>query len=115
MIVYEKRTCTTCARLNQLLTERGIDFNSVEYHVEGISEERLRELLAKGGLRPMDVLRRKEPLVAELGLDRDPPPSDDELLAAMVEHPVLIQRPLVDEGDRVVLARPVERVLELLD
>ena len=115
MIVYEKRTCTTCARLNQLLTERGIDFNSVEYHVEGIGEPRLRELLDKGGLRPMDVLRRKEPLVAELGLDRDPPPSDDELLAAMVEHPVLIQRPLVEEGDRVVLARPVERVLELLD
>ena len=115
MIVYEKRTCTTCARLNQLLTERGIDFNRVEYHVEGIGEPRLRELLAKGGLRPMDVLRRKEPLVAELGLDRDPPPSDDELLAAMVEHPVLIQRPLVEEGDRVVLARPVERVLDLLD
>jgi len=115
MIVYEKRTCTTCRRLHELLTERGVDFNTVEYHVEGISEPRLRELLAKGGLRPMDVLRRKEPLVAELGLDRDPPPSDDELLALMVEHPVLIQRPLVEEGDRVVLARPVERVLELLD
>src|SRR5436853_472049 len=48
MIVYEKRTCTTCARLNQLLTERGIDFNRVEYHVEGIGEPRLRN--GKGGV-----------------------------------------------------------------
>jgi arsenate reductase (glutaredoxin) len=114
MIVYEKNTCTTCKRLHELLTERGIDFDTVEYHVEGISEERLRELLAKGDLRPLDVLRTREPLVAELGLDRDPPPPDDELIRLMVEHPVLIQRPLVEEGDRVVLARPVERVLELL-
>jgi arsenate reductase len=112
--VYEKRTCTTCKRLHELLAERGIDFETVEYHVEGIGEERLRELLAKGGLRPGDVLRRKEPLVAELGLDRELP-SDDDLIALMVEHPQLIQRPLVEHGDRVVLARPVERVLDLLD
>ena len=114
MIVYEKRTCTTCRRLHELLTERGVDFDTVEYHVEGISEQRLRELLAKGGLRPADVLRVREPLVAELGLDRELP-RDDELLRLMVEHPELIQRPLVEHGERVVLARPVERVLELLD
>ena len=115
LTVYEKPTCTTCKRLHELLTERGVDFDTVEHHVEGISEERLRELLAKGGLRPGDVLRTREPLVAELGLDRDPPPPDDEVITLMVEHPVLIQRPLVERGDRVVLARPVERVLELLD
>ena len=114
LTVYEKRTCTTCRRLNELLTERGVDVERVEYHVEGIEADRLRELLAKGGLRPADVLRRKEPLVAELGLDRELP-SDDELTALMVQHPELIQRPLVERGDRVVLARPVERVLELLD
>jgi len=113
LTVYEKRTCTTCKRLHELLGERGVDVDRVEYHVEGISAERLRELLAKGGLRPGDVLRRKEPVVAELGLDRRLP-SDDELIAMMVEHPELIQRPLVERGDRVVLARPVERVLELL-
>jgi len=114
LTVYEKRTCTTCKRLHELLTERGVEAETVEYHVEGISEERLRDLLAKGGLRPGDVLRTREPLVAELGLDRGLPP-DDDLIALMVEHPVLIQRPLVERGDRVVLARPVERVLELLD
>lgn len=112
--VYEKPTCTTCRRLVTLLDERGIDFERVNYHVEGLAEDRLRELLAKAGASPRDVLRRKEPLVRELGLEA-PERTDDELIAAMVEHPELVERPIVERGDRAVLARPVERVLELLD
>jgi arsenate reductase len=112
--VYEKRTCTTCRKLFELLTERGIDFDRVEYHVEGLPEEKLRELLRKGGMRPADVLRRREPLVAELGIDPDDPPADDELIRLMAEHPQIVQRPIVERGDRALLARPVERVLDLL-
>jgi arsenate reductase (glutaredoxin) len=110
--VYEKRTCTTCRQLSELLTERGIDFDRVEYHVEGLPEPKLRELLRKAGARPIDVLRRREPLVEELGITDAMP--DDELVALMVEHPQLVQRPIVERGDRAVLARPVERVLEIL-
>ena len=113
MVVYEKRTCSTCRRLGELLTERGVDFATVEYHVEGLPEPKLRELLAKAGLRPADVLRRREPLVAELGLDAELP-EDDELIRLMAEHPQLVQRPIVEQGDRAVLARPPEKVLELL-
>lgn len=111
--VYEKRTCTTCRNLAALLAERGIDFDTVEYHVEGLAEDELRGLLAKAEIGPRDVLRAREPLVAELGLPGER--SDDELIALMVEHPELVQRPIVVRGDRAVLARPVERVLELLD
>jgi arsenate reductase (glutaredoxin) len=114
LTVYEKPTCTTCRRLAQLLQERGVDFDRVDYHVEGLPEPRLRELLANAGLRPRDVLRTKEPVVGELGLD-DPARSDDELIAAMAEHPQVVQRPIVERGGRAVLARPPERVLELLD
>jgi arsenate reductase (glutaredoxin) len=113
LVVYEKRTCTTCRRLAALLDENGVDFDRVEYHVEGLPEETLRRLLRKAGLRPADVLRRREPLVRELGLDRELP-GDDELIALMVEHPVLVQRPIVERGERAVLARPVESVLQLL-
>jgi arsenate reductase (glutaredoxin) len=113
LVVYEKRTCTTCRRLAALLTERGVDFERVEYHVEGLPEDKLRELLGKAGLSPADVLRRREPLVAELGLDGELP-GDAELIRLMAEHPVLVQRPIVERGDRAVLARPPERVLELL-
>ena len=114
LTVYEKPTCTTCRKLHALLSERGIDFQSVEYHVTGLSEAELRGLLAKIGCGSRAVLRMREPLVKELGLD-DPAVSDDELIAAMVKHPVLVQRPIVTHGERAVLARPVERVLELLD
>lgn len=114
LTVYEKRACTTCRKLAELLGERGIDFDRVEYHVEGLPEPKLRELLRKAGAGPRDVLRAREPLAAELGLVDDPP-GDDELIRLMAEHPELVQRPIVERGDRAVLARPVERVLDLLD
>lgn len=113
LTVYEKPTCTTCRRLVALLEERGVDFERVNYHVEGLSEPQLRALLEKAGVGPRDVLRRKEPLVRELGLE-DPNHTDDELIAAMVEHPQLVERPIVQSGDRAVLARPPERVLDIL-
>ncbi len=112
--VYEKRTCSTCRTLHTLLTERGVDFDRVEYHVEGISEERIRELLAMAGICAREALRVREPLVAELGLARADI-TDDELVPLMAEHPELLQRPIVVRGDRAVLARPLDRVLELLD
>jgi arsenate reductase len=114
LTVYEKRTCTTCRNLAELLAERGVGFDRVEYHVEGLPEAKLRELLRKGGMRPADLLRRREPKVAELGLDGDELPPDDELIRLMAEHPEIVQRPIVERGDRAVLARPVEKVLELL-
>src|SRR3954451_15307667 len=69
LTVYEKPTCTTCRKLAALLTERGIDFDSVEYHVTGLTELELRDLLAKAGARPHDVLRRRAPRAKELDLD----------------------------------------------
>lgn len=113
LTVYEKPTCTTCRGLHALLTERGVDFESVQYHVTGLSEPQLRALLEKLDVGPREILRTREPLVKDLGLD-DPTVSDDELIAKMVENPVLVQRPIVVRGERAVLARPVERVLELL-
>lgn len=114
LIVYEKRTCTTCKRLAQLLTERGVDFDRVEYHVEGLTEPEIRDLLGKAQITAREALRTREPLVKDLGLT-DPGVSEDRLVALMAQHPQLLQRPIVVRGDRAVLARPVERVLELLD
>jgi arsenate reductase len=112
LTVYEKPSCSVCRNLRALLNERRVDFESVDYHVTGIEEGELRDLLRKMGSGPRDVLRMREPLVKELGLDR-PEIGDDELIALMVEHPALVQRPIVVSGDRAVLARPIERALEL--
>jgi arsenate reductase (glutaredoxin) len=108
--VYEKRTCTTCRKLAELLAKRGIDFERVEYHVEGLTESELRDLLAKADLRARDALRLREPGAQELADQAD----DEAIVAAMVARPELLQRPIVVNGDRAVLARPVERVLEIL-
>ena len=114
LMVYEKRTCTTCKNLALLLEERGIDFDRVDYHVEPLSESEIRELVAKTGRSAQELFRTREPVYDELGLaEREA--DDDEAIRLMAEHPQLMQRPVVVRGDRAVLARPVERVLALLD
>ena len=114
LTIYEVKTCSTCRNLAALLATRGIEYTGIEYHETGLDDETIRDLLAKAELGPRDVLRLREPLVAELGLLKKDV-SDDELITAMTEHPGLLQRPIAVRGDRALLARPVERVLELLD
>jgi len=109
--VYEKRTCTTCRKLAELLTERGIDFERVEYHVEPLSAGEIRALLDKMGISAREALRMREEGAAQLAASDA---GEDEIVAAMAARPELLQRPIVVNGERAVLARPVERVLEIL-
>jgi arsenate reductase (glutaredoxin) len=111
--VYEKPTCTTCRKLRALLAEHGVEYESIDYHATGIGEDELRGLLEKLRCSPREVLRTRESTVEELGLGEAGVP-DEELIAQMVRNPALVQRPIVVRGDRAVLARPIERVLELL-
>ena len=114
LTVYEKRTCTTCKNLAVLLEGRGIDFDRVDYHVEPLSADEIRELVRKTGRPARELFREREPVYSQLGLgEREV--GDDEAIALMAEHPALMQRPVVVRGDRAVLGRPVERVLDLLD
>jgi arsenate reductase len=113
LTVYEKRTCTTCRKLAALLDERGIDFDAVDFHVDPLSADELRDLLGKTGRPFREALRSREPVYAELGLADRPDISDEQVVALMAEHPQLLQRPVVVRGDRAVLARPLERVEEL--
>lgn len=113
LTVYEKPTCTTCRNLRVLLAQRGVDFESIDYHETGIQQDELRELLGKMGCQVRDVLRTREPLMKDLGLERAEMP-DEEIISQVVANPVLLQRPIVVRGDRALLARPIERVLELL-
>jgi len=111
LTVYEKPTCTTCRNLATLLAERGIDFERVDYHVDPLPEAKIRELLRKAGIGPREALRMREDGATELA---ESDISDDDLIRLMAERPALLQRPIVERGDRAVLARPVERVLEVL-
>lgn len=111
--VYEKPTCTTCRNLFALLKEEGVDVDRVNYHIDGLTPELVSDLLRKTGLGARDVLRTREPEYQEHVAGRDL--SDDELIRVIAAHPPLLQRPIVVRGDRAVLARPVEKVRELLD
>ena len=78
-----------------------------------LSEKKLRELVKKMGIKPRELLRKSEAVYRELGLAKKEL-SDDELISLMVKHPDLIQRPIVERGDRAVLGRPTENVKSLL-
>ena len=110
--VYEKPTCTTCRNLNKLFIENDIDWDKVNYFIEPFTESKLTALLKKTGMRPFDVLRRAEPDYKLAGIDKDS--SDAEVIAAMVKYPSIIQRPIVEVGNKAVLARPIEKVLEII-
>lgn len=97
----------------KLLEEQGIDFSRVDYYVAPLGLDELKRLLEKAKLSARDVIRTREPLYRELGLG-DESRSEVELFAALVEHPDLLQRPIVERGDRAVLGRPIENVYALL-
>lgn len=99
--------------MNRLLRESGIPFEKVNYYIAPLTKKRLRELLAKMKLPARALLRKSEPVFRELGLGKDEF-TEDEIISLMIEHPDLIQRPIVERGDRAVLGRPTENVKELL-
>src|ERR1044072_215426 len=92
--VYEKPTSTKCREMDKLLRESGIPFEKVNYYVQPLSKKKLTELLRKMNMKPRELLRKGEAPYKELGLAEDKF-SDSELIALMVEHPDLIQRPTV--------------------
>src|SRR5882672_7914829 len=96
--VYEKPTCTKCREMDRFLRESGVDFTNVNYYIEPLSKKKLTELIRKMKIKPQDLLRRSESVYRELGLARGEF-SDAELISLMVEHPDLIQRPIIERGD----------------
>jgi arsenate reductase len=111
--IYQKPTCTTCRQAVQMLKDSGKPFTAINYYEQAFTKGQLKSLLKKAGLSPKDVLRTKEEIYKELGLAKKKL-SDDEVLDLMVKHPDLIQRPLVEKGERVILARPADSIKKLL-
>jgi arsenate reductase len=111
--IYQKPTCTTCRQVHAALKESGVQFDAVDYYLDPIPKTTLRELLRKMGLSARELLRTKETIYKTLRLgERDL--TDEQIIDLMVEHPDLIQRPIVEKGARAILARPAERLKEIL-
>ena len=109
--IFHNPLCGTSRKTLKILRESGACVTVREYLKNPPSREELRVLYERAGISPREGLRAKEPLAAELGLaDSD----DDTILDAMIEHPILINRPLVETEKGVRLCRPQDKVREIL-
>lgn len=113
IIVYQKPTCTTCRQVYAALKESGVDFSAVDYYVDPIPKTKLKELLRKMGMKARDLLRTKEPVYKTLKI-AEGSHTEDGIIDLMVRYPDLIQRPIVEKGSRAILARPAERLKDIL-
>jgi arsenate reductase len=111
--VYQKPTCTTCRQVYNALKESGVEMEAVNYYIEPLSEAKLRELVQKMGIKASELFRKKEDIYKKLKLDKKEV-SDEEAVKLMVKHRDLMQRPIVEKGNRAILARPAERLKEIL-
>lgn len=111
--IYHNPACGTSRKTLDILREKGDEPRVVEYLKTPPGRDELKRLYERAGISPREGLRAREPLAAELGLTR-PDVSDDEILDAMAEHPILIERPLVETDKGVRLCRPQDKVREIL-
>ena len=111
--IYHNPKCSKSRQTLELLKQNGITPTLIEYLKTPPTAETLKAILAQLGLAPRDLLRKKEAIYAEHGLD-DPSLSDNDLIASMTRHPILIERPIVLANGKAALGRPPEQVLDIL-
>ena len=107
--IYHNTRCTKSRQGLKYLQEKGLDFEVVEYLKEGLKEEELESILAKLNFSPMDLIRKNEAIwksdfKAKVNL------SDQQVILAMVQHPKLMERPIVINGDKAAVGRPTENI-----
>lgn len=111
--IYHNPKCGTSRKVLDAIRAKGIEPRIVLYLETPPSKAKLKALLTAMGKKPRDLLRQRGTPYDDLGLD-DPKVSDDEILALMTKHPILIERPIVECGTAALLCRPAERLGEIL-
>ncbi len=111
--IYHNPRCSKSRQTLALIEEKGITPTIIEYLKQGPDAATLKQVLKKLGASPRDILRKGEQEFKDLGLS-DMSMSDEELIAAMVAHPILIERPIVLSGTKAALGRPPAQVLDIL-
>jgi len=97
----------------KLLNEKGIEFEKINYYIDPFTKNKLKTLLKKMGMQPSELLRKNDKAYKELNLKNNSY-TEAQILDLMVENHDLVQRPIVEYGDKAVLGRPIEKVNELL-
>ena len=111
--IYHNPKCSTSRKVLEALRDAGEEPEIIEYLKTPPTKAELKNLLKRMKMRPRDLLRKKEVLYKELGLN-DEKKSDEQVIDAMLAHPILIERPIVVTKKGVRLGRPPEKVKEIL-
>jgi len=111
--IYHNPKCSKSRQTLELLSAKGITPNIIEYIKNPPTVEKLKEILSQLGITPRDLMREKEDIYKELELGILSL-SDKDLIDLMIEHPTLIERPIVIAHGKAVLGRPPEQVLDIL-
>jgi len=110
--VYEKPTCTTCRKVVKILKEKGIEFEDINYYINPFTKEQLQKLIKKMDMKPGELLRKNEQAYKQLDIKEL---SEEQILDLMLANNDLIQRPIVEKGNKAILARPPEKIYELFN
>ncbi len=110
--VYHNPRCSKSREVMKYLEAQGVEVRVVEYLKAPLTEDELAALVRRLGIAPHDLVRTKEPIYRQLGLDADAP--DDVILRAMSEHPILMERPVVVTSKGAVIGRPLDRIHSVL-
>ena len=111
--IYQKPTCTTCKEVYQILKETNTDFDAVDYFTDPIPKAKLKELVRKIGLPIEELIRKKDQLFGDLRLG-EKKLTEGQWLDLLAIYPDLLQRPIVERGDKAIVARPARKIREFL-
>ena len=111
--IYQKPACTTCKEVYQILKEANTDFDTVDYFTDPIPKAKLKELIQKLGLPVEELIRKKDQLYSDLRLG-EKQLTEGQWLDLLAIYPDLLQRPIVERGDKAIVARPARKIREFL-
>lgn len=112
--VYQKPTCTTSKKAMKALEEKGMDFEKIDYYKQPFSKTKLKKLIRQMDKKLQDLLRKRAKEYKEFDF-KNKNYKADEIIELMVKYPDLIERPIIEKGDKAILGRPPEKALEILN
>lgn len=110
--IYHNSRCGKSRECLAFLEKSGQEYEIIKYLEDVPTFDELKEIIKKLGIKPIELVRRKEKIWTENFKDK--PLSDDEIINAMISNPILIERPIVINGDKAIIARPLEKVAAIL-